>query len=387
VNLLDIVLIVLAFSAATGGYRLGFIARSTSWLGLALGVFVGALVLPELLPKLEDSSDITVVMVAVGALVGTALIGQALGLVLGSRLHAELPAGAARRADQVAGAFIGVVGVLIALWILLPTLADVPGFTSEQARTSVIAREVSEQFPEPPDTLEALRRIVGEDPFPQVFEALRPAPDVGTSPTGSGLSEELAAQARQSTVKIQGRACSRIQEGSGFFVSPHLVVTNAHVVAGEDESTVELADGSEVDAAVVAFDPQRDLAVLAVEGEGGPPLQLRPAEVDDTGGVFGRPGGGPLEISPFRVGDQITAIGHDIYDRGRTSRQVLVLASDLAPGDSGAALIDPEGQVIGVAFAIAPDKPGVAYALALEELDAVLSGDLTHRRDTGPCLV
>ena len=83
----------------------------------------------------------------------------------------------------------------------------------------------------------------------------------------------------------------------------------------------------------------------------------------------------------------ITAVGHDIYDTGRTEREVLVLAADLAPGDSGSALIDPQGQVVGVAFAVAPDKPGVAYALAIEELQAVLSGDLTRTDDTGGCLV
>src|SRR5690606_13850085 len=153
-----------------------------------------------------------------------------------------------------------------------------------------------------------------------------------------------------------------------------LVVTNAHVVAGEDESTVELADGSTLDADVVAFDPDRDLAVLRTDGAGGPPLSLRDAEVGDVGGVFGRPGGGPLEISPFRVADEITAVGRDIYDSGSTSREVLVLASELAPGDSGSALVDPAGEVIGVAFAVAPDKPGVAYALAIDELEAVLSG-------------
>jgi S1-C subfamily serine protease len=383
--MLDLMLIVFAVSAAIGGYRLGFIARVTSWLGLAVGATLGALVLPELLPHVRGS-DITVVMLEVGALVGTALIGNALGLTLGSRLHVELPPGAARRTDQVAGSVIGVIGVLVILWVLLPTLADVPGWTSEQARTSVIAREVSNRFPDPPNTLEALRRVVGEDPFPQVFEALRPSPDVGATPGNSGLSQATVDSVRRSTVKIEGRACNRIQEGSGFFVGDGVVVTNAHVVAGEDASVVELSDGSTREARVVAFDPGRDLAVLTVPDADRPALPLREGEVGDTGGVFGRPGGGPLEVSPFRIGDHITAVGHDIYDGGRTSRQVLVLAADLAPGDSGAALVDAEGRVIGVAFAIAPDKPGVAYALSLEELSPVLRGDLSTAKDTGSCL-
>src|SRR5690606_33775496 len=96
--------------------------------------------------------------------------------------------------------------------------------------------------------------------------------------------------------------------------------------------------------------------------------------------------GGPLEISPFRVADEITARGRDIYDQGTTEREVLVLASDLEPGDSGSALVDPQGRVVGVSFAVAPDRPGVAYALSVDEVEAVLAGDLSSARDTGACL-
>lgn len=386
-NLFDIALVLLAVTAAVGGYRLGFLARATSWLGLALGVIAGAVVLPWLLPRIQDASDPTKTVVAVATIVGMALIGQALGLLLGSNLRAELPLGTARRTDQVAGALVGVAGVLVVLWILLPLLAHVQGWTAEQARSSRIAQEVADRFPNPPDTLEALRRIMGDDPFPQVFDALRPAPDAGAAPGASGLSAETAERVSQSTVKIRGQACSRVQEGSGFFVDDDLVVTNAHVVAGEDDTEVELSDGSALDADVVAFDPQRDLAVLRTEDSDRVPLPVRAANTGDTGGVFGHPGGGPLEISPFRVSDRITATGTDIYDRDRTSREVLVLASELAPGDSGSALVDPNGQVVGVAFAVAPDKSGVSYALAVEELEAVLAGDLSRERDTGGCLV
>jgi S1-C subfamily serine protease len=386
VNVFDIFLIVLAVSAAIGGYRLGFVARATSWLGLALGLVAGAFLLRRIVPEMQDAGQATKSLVAVGLLVGAALIGMSLGLVLGSRLYSELPPGAARRADRAAGGVVGVVGVLVGLWLLLPVLAHVPGLMSEQARGSAIAREVSDRFPDPPDTLAVLRRFVGDEPFPQVFDALRPAPDAGTAPEQSGLSTAVANQVVQSTVKVTGEACSRIQEGSGFFVGPDLVVTNAHVVAGESGTEVELADGRNLDASVVAFDPDRDLAVLRTDGE-APALSLRDADTGDVGGVFGHPGGGGLEVSPFRVAEEITAVGRDIYDQGSTSRDVLVLASDLAPGDSGSALVDPQGQVIGVAFAVAPDKPGVAYALAISELREVLERDLSGERDTGGCLV
>jgi S1-C subfamily serine protease len=387
VNVLDVVLVLAAISAAGAGYRLGFVTRATSWLGLALGVTVGALALPPLLRQVQGSGDVTVALVAIAALAGSALLGQALGLVLGTRLHVALPHGPVRRVDQAVGAVLGIAGLLVGLWLLLPTLADVPGWTSEQARGSIIAREVNARFPDAPDTLQALRRLVGDNPFPRVFDALRPSPDPGVVPQASGLADAVAATVAASTVKVEGEACSRIQEGSGFFVADDLVVTNAHVVAGEDDSDVVLSDGTRMDGTVVAFDPARDLAVLRTSGAARPALPLDEAEVGTPGGVFGHPGGGPLEISPFQVGEQINAVGTDIYDSSRSERSVLVLAADLAPGDSGGALVDSQGQVVGVAFAVAPDRPSVAYALAVDEVTAVLSGDLTRERDTGNCLV
>jgi len=138
---------------------------------------------------------------------------------------------------------------------------------------------------------------------------------------------------------------------------------------------------------VVAFDPRRDLAILRVRNLGVAPLTLRDAKVGDRGGVFGHPGGGQLTISPFRVSEEITAVGSDVYDREESRRDVLVLASNLHPGDSGSALVDPKGDVVGVAFAVAPDKRGVAYALDLSELRPILKSDLSTARDTGDCLV
>ncbi len=149
---------------------------------------------------------------------------------------------------------------------------------------------------------------------------------------------------------------------------------------------VNLRQAMAADAEVVAFDPESDLAVLRTDGS-APALALRTGRVGDTGGVFGYPGGGPLEISPFRVAEEINAVGRDIFDRGTTTRDVLVLAAELAPGDSGSALVDADGQVVGVAFAVAPDRSGVSYALAVDEVRPLLEGDLGRARDTGSCLV
>lgn len=372
--------------AAVGGYRLGFLTRVASWVGMVLGVTIGAQVLPPVLRSLEEASAAQLLFVTIGILLGTAFVGQALGLLVGSRLHATLPGATVRSADRAAGAVAGVIGVLVGIWLLLPLMADVPGWFASQARSSSVARFVDDRFPDPPDTVDTLRRLVGEDQFPRVFDALERAPDLGPPPTSTNIPQPVVDAAVPSTVKVQGVACRRIQEGSGFVVGPGLVVTNAHVVAGEDETVVQRSDGTEVRASVVAFDPNRDLAILSAGDLSRPALPRGDVDQGGVGAVFGHPGGGPLRAAPFQVGDAVTATGTDIYDRNRTQREVLILSSALRPGDSGAALVDPSGTVVGVAFAIAPDRPDVAYALATEELEAVLAGDLSRPVDTGPCL-
>ncbi len=353
---------------------------------MALGFVLGALLLAPLLRRLDSSSPAQLLFITVGVLIGAALVGQALGLLAGARLHATLPGVSGRNADRAAGAMAAVAGVVVGIWALLPLMADVPGWFASQARSSVLARLADDHLPDPPDAIDTLRRLLGEDQFPRVFDSLEAAPNLGPPPTVTNIAQSVVDAVVPSTVKVQGTACRRVQEGSGFVVRPGLVVTNAHVVAGEDETVLQRSDGSEVRAQVVAFDPNRDLALLSARDLNRPALPLGRIDDGGVGAVFGHPGGGALRAAPFSVGDTVRASGTDIYDQSHTERQVLILSSALRPGDSGAALIDPSGAVVGVAFAIAPDRSDVAYALAVEELEATLAGDLSRAVDTGPCL-
>ena len=123
---------------------------------------------------------------------------------------------------------------------------------------------------------------------------------------------------------------------------------------------------------MVAFDPERDLAVLRVRNLRLFALPFADGGVGTTGAVFGHPGGGPLRIAPARIAETVNAAGTDIYRTGRTSRRVHVLAAELAPGDSGGPLVDQQGRMVGVAFAIDPGQESTAYALTRGEVDAVL---------------
>ncbi|MCL2394240.1 MAG: MarP family serine protease [Acidimicrobiaceae bacterium] len=378
-NWLDLVIVLVAAAAALGGYRLGFLARAVSWIGLGLGLYLGARFLPDILNAFNLARPGQRLITAAAVLIGAAFVGQALGLLVGGRLHAALPLGPLRTVDRVVGAGVGVFGVFVALWLLLPAISSVPGLPAQATQGSAIARWVSRQNG-PPGTLQALRRVVGQQTFPAVFNALRDNGSAGPPPADTSLSATVSARVAASTVRVQGQACDRIQDGSGFAIAPNLVVTNAHVVAGEPlgETNVDTPSGRQLPATVIRFDPDRDLALLSVPGLDDTPLSIGTASVGDQGAVFGHPGGQtPLAITPARISSEVDAVGQDLYDSHTTSRDVFILASDLAPGDSGGALVMPSGQVAGVAFAIDPNESGTSYALSYKVLNAFLTPDVT----------
>ena len=386
---LDFVIIALAIAAGVGGYRLGFVGRVLSWLGLALGFYVAIRALPPVVVQLANASPGVQVFVAVLLLLGGALIGQAIGLLIGYRVHKALPLGPLRQADRVFGAGVGVIGVITLLWLVLPSLAAVPGWPAQATFGSGISRWVADNLPAPPATLQALRRMI-DNGAPEVFSGLGGGRALGPVPASVPLTGAEAAKVAASTVKVQGEACGLIYEGSGFAVAPSLVVTNAHVVAGEHRgsTSVLLPSGQVAAATVVMFDPRRDLALLDVSGLGEAPLPVGTPQVGQLGAAFGHPNGqDALQVTPARVDQEITATGADIYDKGATRRQVLVLAASLAHGDSGGPLVNTAGQVIGVDFAISADHGGTAYALNTSELQAALAETrFPSGASTGGCL-
>jgi S1-C subfamily serine protease len=168
---------------------------------------------------------------------------------------------------------------------------------------------------------------------------------------------------------------------------PDLVVTNAHVVAGQGRATVVRPDGARLVGSPVVFDADRDIAVLRVPGLDLPALELTTGQVGMHAAVFGHPDGQEaLRVAPAAIRQRVTAVGRGLYDGTVVRRQVYVLAARLAPGDSGAAVVDAEGRAVGIAFAVAPDRKTTAYALTTEEVMAALDAGQSTDVDTGPCL-
>lgn len=389
-NLLDLIIAVFILTSIGGGWRLGLLTGATSWVLLMQSLVIATLVLPPVATTLGGEDPALRLMVAAVLFVTAGFAGQRAGIVLGVHFRRAFLGddGVLRRRDKVAGAVTAPIAVVVGFWLLiLPPLGEVAGSLAGLTRESVFARAIEAALPDPPETSQALRRLAGPAGAPHVFNGLVPALETGPPPEESGIEPAVIARVTASTVRVEGVACRFERNGSGFTVAPDLVVTNAHVVAGQRRTAVVRPDGRRLPAVVTVFDPARDLALLAVPGLGQAPLPVAAARVGSTAAVFGHPAGqADIEISPASIRQQVNALGPDLYELGVTRRSVLILASELAPGDSGGALVDRSGQVVGVAFAISPDSDTTAYALATSELRSVLEAERQSPAPTGPCL-
>ncbi len=383
-NPLDLLILAAALVAVVAGWRMGFLARAFGWAGAGVGVVAALVLVPRLVERLDLESRAVVAVTSALAALTLVTLGQGVGAAIGARLRPGASVPHWRLLDAAGGAALGMCVVAVLVWLLVPVLARTDGWTASLARNSRLAELAARYLPEPPPVLDELQRRLETGDFPELFADLEPAPELPPPPEGSAIDAAQLASLAAGVVRVEGEACDSLQTGSGFAIAPGLVVTNAHVVAGTGRSELETPDGRRGSGRVVAFDPSIDLAVVATDLE----LEVLPtgtAAVGDTGLVLGFPGGGPLDPSPFAVGELLRARGLDIYDRAQVERSLVVLAAELAPGDSGSAVVRDDGRVVAVAVAIAPDRPGVAYALRVEDvLDDLerVSGPV----DTGACL-
>lgn len=387
-NALDVAIIAAALIAGVGGWRLGLVARVFAWAGVFTGLAIGVNFVPRVVTALGGASSNGRIGVALLFLLLVASLGQAFGLVIGLLVHRVFPLPSPLPLwDRIAGASAGTLGLLVLTWLVIPSLATAEGWPARMARDSWMVAAIQDVAPRQPSQFAAWGLAISQAPYPSALGTLETPPDPGTAPK-TKLAAAIDARVRSSIVKVTGNACHQIQDGSGWVSSPGMVVTNAHVVAGERSTTVIDAAGDRLPAIVVEFDSVRDLAVLSVPRLHAAPLALASGREGEDGAVYGHPGGGPLQAAPARIGEEIVAVGTNIYRTSTSRRHVFVLAATLAPGDSGGALVNRKGAVVGVAFAIDPGRRGTSYALTDAEVRPTLvraaSGTLA---DTGSCLI
>jgi S1-C subfamily serine protease len=266
-------------------------------------------------------------------------------------------------------------------------------FTSLDAAVnrSDILHTIDSILPQAPSIFNDLQTFLNNQGFPQVFSTLTPPSSPSVTTPSNAQTKALADPAVFSTIKILGTACSNEQEGSGFVVAPGLVVTNAHVVAGESNGNTQVIEGNTAyNATVVYFDPSFDLAVLRTDAPLGPALTISPNVVSrgTQAAILGYPEDGGLSIDPAGVTEEVTAIGKDIYNNGTVTRGVYALDANVLPGNSGGPLLGPGGQVIGVVFSRSTVYPDVGYALTSPGVLArVQQAERQHGAvSSGPCI-
>ena len=388
-NGLDVVLTAVLVFAAVAGYRRGAAMQLFSYGGLLVGLVVGALLAPRLATTVQ--SEAARAGVAVTTLLLAGAMGDAAGLLLGSRVRKHARASRLGQADAAGGSLVALLATLLAIWFVALNLANGPfPQIASEVRGSAIVRGLGSSLPDPPSLVGEARRFFDRFGFPEVFKGIPPEPAEPVSGPTAAEAQQAFDLAAASTMKIVGQACDHIQEGSGFVVADGYVVTNAHVVAGIQSPEVSDADGVGGAAVTVFFDPELDLAVLRVDAPLGPVLSLATADVDRgaVGAVLGYPGGGPLVGGGAAVLQPIPALGHDIYGRDDVQRDVYELQAQVRPGNSGGPFVLPDGTVAGIVFAASSVDPDIGYAIRtsgiLDELDLATSS--TTAVDTGPCI-
>jgi len=385
VNALDWVLVVLALAYAVSGYWQGFISGAFATGGLLLGGLLGVWLAPKLLG--DSAPALWVSLAALFVVLVCASFGQAVLQYVGARLRDRIRWQPVRALDAVGGAALSMVAVLVVAWALGVAVsgAKLP-WVSKQVRSSVVLGRVDGVMPaEAVQALNSFNDVVGSSFFPRYLEPFAPERiiNVGPPPGRIGRDPDIVA-AQRSVLKIRGEnSCGRGVEGSGFLYSPTRVMTNAHVVAGVDHPSV-LVNGDEVPATVVYYNPDIDVAILAVDGAAAPYLRFdRSGEAGDPAAVLGYPQDGPYNVQAARIRSEQRLRSPDIYGHGTVLRQVYSLRGLVRPGNSGGPLVAPSGKVYGVIFAASVTDGETGYALTAEQVSQAAARGLSADRQVG----
>ena len=376
--LVDWLIIGFVLLAAVWGFRQGLIIGLFGLSGLVVGVVLGSRVTPLMLES-GTNSPYTPLFALLGAVLGGTL-ALAVALSLGDGLRGFAVRGPfSRLLDGTGGAVLAAaIGVGIA-WIVGAAIvySTAPGDLRNEVRRSSLLARINGFMPPSGPLIQAIYKI---DPFPRI--ATSPG-EIDAPEGGVGKVDEIR-RAALSVVRVSGISCGVGVMGSGWAIAPNTVVTNAHVIAGQDETEVETVDGRSSSATPIAFNPRNDVAVLSV-GLDLSPLPMAAGVRQNAGAaVIGYPNDGPLTITPARAGEVRTVLSDNSYGVGPFERRVVSLRGRVVRGNSGGPMVDTSGTVLGTVFAATTEGPQGGLAIPNRIVARIVNG-ATGPVDTGRC--
>jgi S1-C subfamily serine protease len=342
----DWIIVALTLVAAFAGYAQGFLVGAATLAGFAGGLFLGGRV-GALVVSSGSQSPYAPLFALVGALLGGLVLASVMEtLGVGIRRRLRIPGFGV--VDGAGGAVLSGAVALGLVWLAGAVALQTPGARTlrEEMQRSKILQALNDTLPPSGPILNALARF---DPFPRIDGPSASVP----APRAAIARDPQVRAAGDGVVKVQGTACGLGVEGSGWIAGDGIVVTNAHVVAGQDDTTVQLGGrGSRRDAEAIAFDPHNDIAVLRIDGLGGTPLRLAPQPRSGTAAaILGFPENGPYDVRAGRVGATRTVLTQDAYGRGPVQRRLTTFRGLVRPGNSGGPMVDTRGRVVTTVFA------------------------------------
>jgi S1-C subfamily serine protease len=355
-NVLDFFIGIFIVVSVLRGARTGFLAGVFSLVGVVVGASVGSRIAPSLLP--DGGNPIYGAGITLGSILAFSVLGEVIARSMGGSIRNRLSSPASATLDGLGGALLGFALALVLVWAVGVFALQSPTLASLQpvAQDSRILQTLKERMPSGLLT----QAVADLQPLPKIRG---PEPEVA-APEGNIVNDPDVQAASQRTLRVTGTACGYGVEGSAWVAGRNLVVTNAHVVAGETATWVQIGgSGQQLPAEVVAFDERNDIAVMRVEGLGLAPLPVAAARTGEAAAVIGFPQNGPLDIEPARTGTTERVVSTDAYDNGPVERIVTSFRVYVRPGNSGGPAVDADGRVISTIFASRTDSNNSGYGV------------------------
>ena len=355
-NALDIFIVLFVVFLAWRGAHTGFLAGAFSLAGVILGAILGSRLVPTLLGSGEDLVFGSVITLAsIGAF---AVLGDVLARAVSRSLRQKITNPTSAALDSVGGALLGGALSLTSVWVAATLALGSPLFSSLHPgmQESRVLTALNKEMPS-----RLLAQAVSQlDPLPR-FQG----PDPGVEePNADILRDPEVLAASSSVVRVSGVACGYGLEGSGWVAAPGLVVTNAHVVAGETVTHVQPeGTGLPLPAEAVVFDEKNDIAALRVSDLRLPPLSMAEPQNNEPVAILGFPENGPFDVRAGRVADTTRVISNDAYNRGPVERTVTSFKGFVRPGNSGGPAVNEEGAVVATVFASRADSDNAGYGV------------------------